>query len=175
VDQGRQNLLPEGIVSREDLILASLLDPALHELAHGIFDLLQIPVLGGEEQAADQFASFALSQLENQVARRMLIGATYFFGAEHRLPTTIDELSDEHGTMVQRFFNKLCLAFGSDTSAFKDLRDKKILPLARAAGCLREYEQIKSAYSKLFDPALLAKWRSAQGQDADQITLTFDD
>lgn len=167
---------PNGL-SKEDVILGSVLEVALHEMAHGIFDILQIPVLGGEEQAADQFAAFALSQLEKQAALRMLAGAAHMWSFEaNRMPRHIYEFANAHGTAAQRYFNLLCIAYGSDSIAFQHLIDQNILPGSRAVLCRGEYERIKAAYSKLFDPTLLAKWRRAQGSDSgDRITLTFDE
>ncbi len=38
-----------------------LLDTILHEVAHAMFDMLRVPVLGREEEAADQVAGLAHS------------------------------------------------------------------------------------------------------------------
>ena len=47
----------------------------LHEIAHGLFDLLKIPVLGREEDAADQVAAYVLVSLGEQNARSTVAGA----------------------------------------------------------------------------------------------------
>jgi hypothetical protein len=37
-----------------DALVGPLLDTCLHEFAHAIFEMLRVPVLGREEDAADQ-------------------------------------------------------------------------------------------------------------------------
>ena len=49
-------------VAREDALIAPLMDVFLHEAAHALFDLLAIPVLGREEDAADQVAAYYMLQ-----------------------------------------------------------------------------------------------------------------
>ena len=41
-----------------DTVIGPLFEIALHEVAHALFDLLRLPVLGREEDAADQVAVF---------------------------------------------------------------------------------------------------------------------
>ena len=49
-------------MAREDALIAPLMDVFLHEAAHALFDLLAIPVLGGEDDAADQVAAYYMLQ-----------------------------------------------------------------------------------------------------------------
>ena len=111
---------PEGY-TRDDTITGMFLQVTLHELGHGMFDIYNIPVLGREEDAADQMAGFILSQFGPEVARRTLPGAAYVWqqfnesrGGEwpHWL------YSDEHGHDLQRSYNYLCMAYGSDPTTF---------------------------------------------------------
>ena len=46
---------------------------------------------------------------------------------------------------VQRFYNLLCMAYGSDPQTFGDLVDKGYLPQARAKGCRTEYGEARRA------------------------------
>ena len=57
-------------------------------------------------------------------------------------------LADVHSLSSQRFFNLLCLAYGSDPSTFAFV--KRDLPSDRAAGCGREFKRLEFSVSKLF-------------------------
>src|SRR6185295_17389262 len=52
-----EQTLPIG-VSQRDAILGPLVDVFLHESGHAVFDLLKVPVLGREEDAADAFSAY---------------------------------------------------------------------------------------------------------------------
>jgi hypothetical protein len=54
-----QETTPEG-VTRVDAVVAPTLDTFLHEVGHAVFDYLRVPVLGREEDAADQFSAYFL-------------------------------------------------------------------------------------------------------------------
>ena len=54
----------------------------LHESGHAVFDLLKVPVLGREEDAADTFAAVVLLRLGQNVALRTLRGAAWAYLSE---------------------------------------------------------------------------------------------
>ena len=58
------------------------------------------------------------------------------------------DLADVHSLSSQRFFNLLCLAYGSDAGTFAFV--KRELPSDRAAGCGREFQRLTFSISKLF-------------------------
>jgi Putative metallopeptidase len=61
-------------ISLEDAVAGPLLDVFLHETGHAMFDLLKIPLLGREEDAADQVAGYYVLQLPKEVKRRLILG-----------------------------------------------------------------------------------------------------
>jgi hypothetical protein len=97
----------------------------LHEAAHAIFDQLRVPILGREEDAADQLAAFMLLRAGEGVARRVLVGAAsmYLHDSMGRMPDDKD-FSDVHGLDAQRFYNVLCMAHGSNPAAFGAMVEK---------------------------------------------------
>src|SRR4051812_25435135 len=110
--------LPGGL-SRTDTVLGPVLAVFLHETAHAVFNMLQIPVLGREEDAADQFAAYVMLRLSKDEARRMILGSAYHHAIQMPGPQVtvpIRSLSDEHSTPAQRTFNILCIAYGATTS-----------------------------------------------------------
>jgi hypothetical protein len=56
-----EDTLPSGI-TRQDAILGPFVDVFLHESGHAVFDLLKVPVLGREEDAADSFSACTSSE-----------------------------------------------------------------------------------------------------------------
>jgi hypothetical protein len=140
-------------VRRIDAIVGPTLETMLHEVGHAVFDYLGVPVLGREEDAADQFAAYILLQFDKPNARRLIAGTAYAYYREASLPSLKkNPFADEHGLPAQRFYNVLCLAYGSDTATFANLASSGLLPKERAEYCEGEYEQVEHAMNKLIRP-----------------------
>jgi Putative metallopeptidase len=61
-----------GGVQRGDAIVGAVIDTLFHESAHAVFDLLEIPVMGREEDAADFFSIYLMLQFPPEDARRLI-------------------------------------------------------------------------------------------------------
>jgi hypothetical protein len=143
---------PDGM-SREDAILGAFLQVIFHELGHAVFDIFDIPVMGREEDAADQMAGFILAQFGPEVARRTLPGAAYIWQALAVSSTwRRSTYADEHGHPLQRAYNYLCMAYGSNPEVFKHYVDQGRLPRSRAEQCPREFKQIENSFIKTLLP-----------------------
>jgi hypothetical protein len=146
--------LPIG-VSRADTVIGPVLAIFLHETGHAVFSMLQIPVLGREEDAADQFAAYVMLRLSKDEARRMILGSAYHHKIQMPGPQVdipIQSFSDEHSLPAQRAFNILCTAYGADKKLFADVVEKDFLPKSRAEICEREYDDLNFAMTKLISP-----------------------
>ena len=140
-------------VTRTDAIVGPTLDVFLHEVGHAVFDYLSLPILGREEDAADQFSAYLLLQFAGSDARRLITGTGYAYRLDAAKPSTKKyPFADEHGLPAQRFYNVLCMAYGADSKLFADLVQKEYLPKERAEGCSEEYEQVAFAMKKLVGP-----------------------
>ncbi|HYJ44806.1 MAG TPA: DUF4344 domain-containing metallopeptidase [Xanthobacteraceae bacterium] len=147
-----QETTPAG-VTRVDALIGPTLEVFLHEVGHAVFDYLGVPVLGREEDAADQFAAYLLLQFAKGDARRLIAGVAYTYKLDASKPSTHkNPFADEHGLPAQRFYNVLCIAYGADSELFADLVEKGYLPKERAEGCDGEYEQVVRAMTKLIRP-----------------------
>ena len=147
-----QETTPAG-VTHADAIVGPTLEVFLHEVGHAVFDYLGVPVLGREEDAADQFAAYVLLQFAKSDARRLIAGVAYTEHVEASKPSTKkNPFADEHGLPAQRFYNVLCIAYGADAKLFADVVEKGYLPKERAEGCTDEYEQVARAMTKLIRP-----------------------
>jgi hypothetical protein len=165
-------------VSREQLISGMFVATLLHETGHAAFDIMEVPVFGREEDAADQMAGFVALQFSKQTARTVIKGRGYFWAFESLWmkadpPITAPNTSapnypkdpesrcwldpfcayaDEHGTAGQRMYNVLCIAYGGDPENFKDFIDAGWLPPERAKGCGKEYQRIRYAFGNTILP-----------------------
>jgi hypothetical protein len=146
--------LPGGL-TRMDTVLGPVLAVFLHETGHAVFNMLQIPVLGREEDAADQFAAYLMLRLSKDEARRFILGSAYHHAIQMPGPQvtiSIELLSGEHSTPAQRTYNILCIAYGADSKLFADIVEKGFLPKDRADTCAREYDDVDFAMTKLIKP-----------------------
>ena len=121
------------VITREDAFVGQSLNVFLHEASHALFRLLKIPVLGREEDAADQLSAYYLLQLPKERKRALIFGSAYAFASQLKIRRPRDlsrlrlqlarhvALASEHGTTAQRLYNVLCLAYGSDKELFDDI------------------------------------------------------
>ena len=130
----------------------------LHESGHAVFDLLKVPILGREEDAADTFAAVILLRLGQGLALRTIRGAAWAYaqGAAARTPDEGD-FADAHGLDAQRYYNIVCLAYGSDPTFFASVVTDRHLPADRAESCTDEYHQALLAVQKLILPSVSAE------------------
>ncbi len=155
---------PEGY-TRDDAITGMFFQVTFHELGHGMFDIYNIPVLGREEDAADQMAGFIMAQFGPDIARRTLPAGAYvwqkLYEAGGDWPRWL--YSDTHGHELQRSYNYLCMAYGSDPQTFAYYVDSGLLPKERAANCKRESDQMLNAFQKTMLPHIdLDKLKAVQ-------------
>lgn len=136
-------------------MVGPIVDLFLHEIGHAVFDYWGTPVLGREEDAADQFSSFIILKFDKEQARRLMLGNAYQYKGDVQHPEVSQNLkkfSDAHGTPAQRYFNVLCMAYGADPVVFADFVDRGYLPKDRADGCEDEYHQVANAFKQLIEP-----------------------
>jgi hypothetical protein len=165
-------------VSREALVAGMFVATLLHETGHAAFDIMEVPVFGREEDAADQMSTFLALQFGRENARTLVKGRAYFWGFESLWmkadpPVTKPDprnpnypkdpaqqcwwdpfcaYSDEHGTAGQRMYNTLCIAYGGQPEWFKDFIEARWLPPERAQNCAAEYQRVKFAFQKTILP-----------------------
>ena len=140
-------------ISPQDAVVGPTIEVFLHEIGHAVFDLLKVPILGREEDAADQVAAYLMLQLDEDIARSTVAGVAYMYGHEAQSQNPgLKQFADVHGLSAQRFFNLLCMAYGAQPKLFSDVVDKGYLPESRAEGCADEYKQVDYAFNRLITP-----------------------
>jgi hypothetical protein len=121
-------------VSPEQYLAGLYAGVLLHETGHALTDLLDLPVFGREEDMADQIAAYIALQFGKKDARQLILGFAYLWSM-FADPTTKSDYADEHGTVSQRLYNTLCIAYGGDPDTFGDFVDSGWLPPERAQHC----------------------------------------
>lgn len=117
----------------------------MHELGHALIHVLEIPILGREEDAADQIGAYFL--LTQSAAPYGLAGALWFF-RPNTLIYTRRHFSDEHSIGPQRQSNLACWAFGKNPNQYQYLL-RNYVTRERAVRCGAEYRQLETSVRKL--------------------------
>jgi len=148
---------PEGLTRREALA-GMTADVFLHETGHAVFDMLETPFLGREEDAADEFSAYMILQLAKDSARRLILGVAYLGSAqaqqEMNTAPQLSQFADVHELPAQRYYNLLCMAYGDDPKLFADAVQYWHLPETRAKNCHYEYLRFQYAFLALINPYL---------------------
>jgi hypothetical protein len=148
-------------VTPQEAVFGPTLEVVFHEVGHALFHLLQVPIFGREEDAADQLANILMVNLDPDVARQAVKGVAFMYANESKGQTPSGEaFANVHGLPAQRFYNVMCLAYGKDAKLFGDLVEKGYLPESRAEDCEGEYKQVDYAFEKLIRPYIDEKVRA---------------
>ena len=148
---------------RNQAIVGTIVEALFHETAYGLFDLLDVPVWGRIDDAADRLTAFVMTQFGEDNARTTILGTARFFDWSAHTWTGRDFASTE-SPEAQRFFNFLCIAYGADPIAFDGLKTNGTLPDYRVGQCAREFQQVRKAFDlrvmPYIDADLLIKARA---------------
>lgn len=125
----------------------------LHELGHALIDAYQLPIMGNEEDAADRCSSYiCLTQLGEEGVRAAMAAADSFAIESKSTSPDSRNMADEHLLQEQRFYNTLCMIYGSDTDKYNFILQEGYLPKERAVRCPSEFERTVQSWKNLFEP-----------------------
>ena len=128
----------------------------LHEIGHALMDAYKLPVPGSEEDAADRCAAFVnITELGDEGVKNVMAAAEAF-SIESKKPGSKRNMSDDHLLEEQRFYNSLCMIYGSDQTKYANIVSDGFLPKERAMRCPVEYQRTVDAWVSLLGP-----WRKA--------------
>ncbi len=127
-----------------------------HEIAHLLISELDIPILGREENAADNFATLILLRAETEQTNNVLIdSALGWFLSSENTDTEVysdDELYGEHNLDIQRAFQIVCLMVGKDSDVFGEIADEVGLDIDRQIDCEDDYKQAEKSWDRVLTP-----------------------
>lgn len=126
-----------------------------HEVGHALCDVLDIPVLGREEDAVDGFAA-VLSTIWD--LDEVALSAADVMDASSSLAagTVITEAQfwDTHSLDEQRMFNIFCLIYGSDPKEHSTLLYDVGMPAEQSARCQYDYSKVYRNWGRVLDQYL---------------------
>lgn len=110
-----------------------------HELGHALIDVMNLPVLGQEETAADVLSVLLFDYIfveDDAEAIARDVAASFLLAAAE--PDSEPAFWDVHGLDLQRFFTLVCLHYGAFPERRSGFRKDMKLPDERAEGCAQE-------------------------------------
>lgn len=125
-----------------------------HELGHALIDVLDIPIYGQEEDAADVLSVVLFDEIYEKedsdliaydAALSMLIDADWNDDGSEK------PVWDVHGLDLQRFYTLICLHYGGSPETREAFRVDFDLPDERAAGCAEERALAQSSWGGILD------------------------
>ena len=113
-----------------------------HEIGHLLVDQLDLPVLGKEEDAADNMATWMLLRRGTKAADQALADAAYGWllsGLAYGSDIADEDLYANHSLDRQRAFQIVCLMVGSDAKTFRSIANDYAIDDDRQGSCAADY------------------------------------
>lgn len=139
---------------RTQAAVGALVAVFLHELGHALIDQLQLPAVGKQEDAVDQLSTVVLVASGDEGNQMALDGAYSWVAEGDAQGEDETPFWDVHSLNEQRFYNIMCLIYGSSPEDYKEVITEEELPNERAEGCEQEYAEISSSWNALLEPHL---------------------
>jgi hypothetical protein len=132
--------------SRLIVTSGAVVQSVLHETSLAIFDMLQVPIWGRKDDAADRLAALIMMQLGDDAANLVMLGTIRLFQwSDHRWSGR--EFASAASPEYQRFFNFACIAVAANFIQFGGLVQNGVIPAFRAQQCESEYAHIRKAFN----------------------------
>lgn len=132
-----------------------------HELAHAIIEMLEVPILGQEEDAADVLSAIMINGRHSEADAVRIAGnsiQSFAYDADEEEAGGRElSLWDVHGPSRQRYYNTICIFYGAKPKQRTQFAEDLGLPEDRAEYCPDEYEMAARGW----DP-ILERIRSAE-------------
>jgi hypothetical protein len=131
-----------------------------HELGHAVIHQLNLPLTGLEEDSADGFGTF-FTVKEKNTGPDAALGAAVLFDAmgSKRPNLTLEDFSSDHAVILQRVYNFLCAALGSDPKRLHSLVADGYIPESRAMLCGKEWTQLNYGWWTVLEPHLTPNYK----------------
>lgn len=118
-----------------------------HELGHCLIAELDLPTVGREEDAVDEFATLLLINFGDEGEVAILGAATWF--ASHGENNDQTPFWDEHSLDMQRFYGIFALLYGTNPQRYADMAHELGISDERLAKAERDYERKDAAWGRL--------------------------
>lgn len=131
-----------------------------HEVGHLLIDQLGLPVLGREEDAADNMATWTLlsektpdanKALEDAAEGWLLTGAAYNSGKYE------EDFAAAHSLDKQRAYQIVCMMVGSDDTSFRPIANQYAIGRDRQDSCAWDYALVDRSLRSVLSEHLAGK------------------
>jgi hypothetical protein len=120
-----------------------------HEFTHALIAIYDLPVLGKEEDAADELATLILLKAP-QGGKYVFDAAQFWYGlSKSQNVPAISDYADVHSLDLQRAYAMICDLAGSSKENFQQVARLKLLPAARLQSCPAEYKQHVDSFEQV--------------------------
>ncbi len=139
-------------VAAAEFVVGNAMFVMFHEIGHMLISAYDIPVLGKEEDAVDNLATVIMLMSEDEVTAKALADsadAWFMFQERADAQGYENDYSGVHSPDQARAYQIVCLMYGADPKAFKDVADAAELPEDRRQTCGEEYQQASNSWDKL--------------------------
>lgn len=122
----------------------------LHELGHALIHELDLPIVGREEDAADEFATLVgLDALSDQGTDQAIAAAEWFrLMGNSEVSLHEMEFWDEHSLNSQRFYKILCFLYGSNPQGLHPIVSP-VVPYTRLQTAQQRFPQKVTRWRRL--------------------------
>ncbi|HEV7346297.1 MAG TPA: DUF4344 domain-containing metallopeptidase [Devosia sp.] len=123
-----------------------------HEVAHLLFDQLDLPILGREEDAADNMATWTLLNKRTPDADRALADAAHGWilsGVAYDSGGVESDYAASHSLDKQRAYQIVCLMVGMDETAFRPIANEYRMERDRQDSCYGDYDTVRRGFHSL--------------------------
>ena len=148
-----------------------------HELGHMVIHQLKLPAIGPEEDVADEFAAYTLTDVlraapddQKDFYSEIVYSGALFWRISGAIQQTQDRRPDggitwydEHAPDLRRYYNVLCIAVGADPLRFAGKAAVEGVPQSRLNRCDDEYKTKHAAWDTLLKPHTGGLWHRTFG------------
>ena len=142
-----------------EFVIGNVLFVSTHELGHGVLAEFELPNLGHDEDAADNFAILTTLRVGGSFSDRVLTeAASGWFLSDLRDKQTGEKPAyyDSHGVDLQRAYQIICLMVGSHPEKYAALAEKAKMPDDRQQSCKLDYTFAEWAWETMLNPHVRA-------------------
>ncbi len=134
-----------------------------HEVGHALIDILDIPLTGKEEDAADYFSFYFLASNDvKEGVEATMEGAIFFLESYNKMISDTSYIRlksegkepqlpfwDEHSLDMQRFYSIASLIYGSNPDKYNHFIEMGLLGNRRPGIAIAEYQKIKKGWDRV--------------------------
>lgn len=141
--------------SEQEFVDANVLATFYHELGHGLIDVLQLPVLGREEDAVDTLSAILIHDLWQEDAAANMVyhtaGAFQAYAIQAESQGYQPAYWGQHSLDMQRYYNLICLFYGANPDEREDIAIDLGLPENRAMRCPNEFQLAHESWGVMLE------------------------